>query len=135
MKKFYNEEKNMLENYPEIRDASLRKKPSFLEKTLWKRWYKGVSAAVLAITLPTAIVCTLSACTPSRLFLLLLKNIGIRLVFQHNFFYGYFVYFCNVKRCYSGVAYYKCRESNKHCTDVKRVVGYFSYVFKYDVYH
>lgn len=65
MKKFYNEEKNMLENYPEIRDASLRKKPSFLEKTLWKRWYKGVSAAVLAITLPTAIVCTLSACTPT----------------------------------------------------------------------
>lgn len=65
MKKFYNEEKNMLENYPEIRDASLRKKPSFLEKTLWKRWYKGVSTAVLAITLPTAIVCTLSACTPT----------------------------------------------------------------------
>lgn len=65
MKKFYNEEKNMLENYPEIRDASLRKKLSFLEKTLWKRWYKGVSTAVLAITLPTAIVCTLSACTPT----------------------------------------------------------------------
>ncbi len=29
MNKFCNEEKNMLENYPEIRDASLRKKPSF----------------------------------------------------------------------------------------------------------
>lgn len=65
MNKFCNEEKNMLENYPEIRDASLCKKPSFLEKTLWKRWHKGVSAVALSIALPTAMICALSACTPT----------------------------------------------------------------------
>lgn len=65
MNKFCNEEKNMLENYPEIRDASLCKKPSFLEKTLWKRWHKGVFAVALSIALPTAMICALSACTPT----------------------------------------------------------------------
>lgn len=64
MYKFYNEENNMLENDPEIRDASLRRKASWLEKMRWSRWYKG-GTMVVKIAIPTAIaIATLTACTP-----------------------------------------------------------------------
>lgn len=62
--KFYNEENNMLENDPEIRDSSLRRKASWLEKMRWSRWYKG-GTTVVKIAIPTAIaIATLTACTP-----------------------------------------------------------------------
>ena len=64
MYKFYNEENNMLENDPEIRDASLRRKASWLEKMRWSIWYKG-GTTVVKIAIPTAIaIATLTACTP-----------------------------------------------------------------------
>ncbi len=66
MDKFIDEEKNMLENDPEIRDPSLRVKPSLWERLLWRRWYKG-SSAVLSLAVPAAVVisiATLTSCTP-----------------------------------------------------------------------
>lgn len=54
----------MLENDPEIRDANLRRKASWLEKMRWSRWYKG-GTMVVKIAIPTAIaIATLTACTP-----------------------------------------------------------------------
>lgn len=63
MNKFIDEEKNMLENDPEIRDPSLRRKPSFFEKLLWNGRRKSTTLTALAIAV-TAIVCALSACAP-----------------------------------------------------------------------
>lgn len=64
MNKFIDEEKNMLENDPEIRDTSLRRKPSFFEKLLWNGRRKSTTLTALAIAVPTAIVCAFSACAP-----------------------------------------------------------------------
>lgn len=64
MNKFYDQEKNLLENYPEIRDPSLRK-TSLLEKWRWNYYYKHKSLKPLAVVLPaTMVVTVLSSCAP-----------------------------------------------------------------------
>lgn len=64
MNKFYDQEKNLLENYPEIRDPSLRT-TSLFDKWRWNYYYKHKSLKPLAVVLPaTMVVITLSSCTP-----------------------------------------------------------------------